>query len=179
MNAWDRHHVEPASVDDAILHARIAETILWCESLGSIAACRWTRLPLDWRHEDPDELVCNIGRDRQAAAGTCRPRSPFPIPGRFLLHFPDENLCDGIAEYASDGFFDVFNVPPIDTWVSWFIERGRRAVERPYLLCYAPSWALRSADAGIDVNPEACIMWLDQSDVALRRRVEAFAHARR
>lgn len=37
-----------------------------------------------------------------------------------------------------------------------------------------------AADAGIDVNPEACIIWLDDSDVSTRRRVEALtSRARR
>lgn len=176
---WERGHVVPALVADVILHARIAETMLWCESLASLADCRPTQLRQNLLHDGPDDLVCSIGNDRRNAARSRKlptwRQPPFGLAGRFMLHFPDENLTDGAAELASDGFFDVFNVPPVDTWVSWFVEEGRPLVERRYLLCYVPSWALLSARAGIEVNPEACIVWLDESDVAIRLRVEAFA----
>src|SRR5262249_9402333 len=34
-----------------------------------------------------------------------------------LAYFPDENLSDGAAAVASDGYFDYDNIPPWDTWV--------------------------------------------------------------
>jgi hypothetical protein len=30
--------------------------------------------------------------------------------GRILLYAPEDNLCDGAAQYASKGFFDVDNI---------------------------------------------------------------------
>jgi hypothetical protein len=37
--------------------------------------------------------------------------------GRLVAYFPDDNLFDGAAEAESQGFFDVDNIPPYDTWV--------------------------------------------------------------
>jgi hypothetical protein len=70
--------------------------------------------------------------------------------GRLLKYAPDENLCDGAAQYSSKGFFDVDNIPPWDTWIC-FIE--------PYLISWVPPRLLDLASVGIDMNPEQCILW--------------------
>ena len=96
-----------------------------------------------------------------------------------MVYFPDENLCDGYAELVSKVFFDVDNLPAYDTWVSFFDEESRpQRSSRRYLICYVPVAAIDAAGAGIDGNPEECIVWLDQSDVAIRRRVEEFTRRR-
>ena len=92
-----------------------------------------------------------------------------------MLYFPDENLSDGAAEAASEGFFDVFNAPAYDTWVSFFIEENRpQRSSRRYLLCYVPPRSIEAATTGIEVNPEECIVWLDHSDVSIRQRLGRF-----
>jgi hypothetical protein len=68
--------------------------------------------------------------------------------GRLLLFVPSETLMDGGAKYTSNGFFDVNNVPPWDTWVS----------DRT-LVSWVPPVLVETAQRGIDVNPEACIVW--------------------
>jgi hypothetical protein len=70
--------------------------------------------------------------------------------GRLLKYAPNENLCDGAAQYSSKGFFDVDNIPPWDTWIC-FIE--------PYLISWVPPRLLDIANTGIDANPEQCILW--------------------
>ncbi len=91
-----------------------------------------------------------------------------------MLFFPDENLSDGYAAQVSGGFFDVDNLPACDTWVSFFVENSHpRFSARRYLLCYVPAPLVDAANAGIEGNPESCIVWLEQSDTSIRRRVEA------
>jgi hypothetical protein len=70
--------------------------------------------------------------------------------GRLLLYYPHENLACGAAEFSSNGFFDVNNVPPWDIWVD-FSERT--------LVSWVPPAFLEAAQMGIDVNPEGCISW--------------------
>ena len=70
--------------------------------------------------------------------------------GRLLLYAPDENLCDGAAQYSSKGFFDIDNVPPWDTWICFF---------EPYLVSWVPPRLVELANIGIEVNPEECICW--------------------
>lgn len=98
-------------------------------------------------------------------------RSSGEVPslagGRLLVYFPEEDLADGAAESESGGFFDVHNAPPWDTWVAMVEDdEGDRA--RPYLVSWVPPEFLMLAEAGIHVNPEECIRWLDDTDVAMR-----------
>ena len=82
--------------------------------------------------------------------------------GRFLVYGPDEELSDGAAEQETNGFFDVANCPPWDTWVAFIEEphpspNGRIA----YLVSWVPPDFVESVGRGIYVNPEQCIRWLE------------------
>ena len=85
-----------------------------------------------------------------------------------MIYFPDEDLADGAAESESDGFFDVDNAPPWDTWIA-MVEDDDAEPVRPYLVTWVPREFLKLAQAGISANPEECIRWLDDTDVAMRR----------
>jgi hypothetical protein len=74
--------------------------------------------------------------------------------GRFLFYVPSENLADGAAQYGSNGFFDVNNVPPWDIWVA-FSERT--------LVSWVPSVLVELAEKGIDAHIEGCIGWADST----------------
>jgi hypothetical protein len=39
--------------------------------------------------------------------------------GRLLIFEPDMTVFDGASENASQGYFDIYDVPPFDTWV-WY-----------------------------------------------------------
>lgn len=77
-----------------------------------------------------------------------------PNGGKLLLYAPDENLFDGAAEYSSKGLFDVDNIPPWDTWVCFFGE---------YIVSWVPPQLLDLANAGINVNPEQCVLCFPES----------------
>jgi len=162
---------------DGLLLARLAETVAWCDSLSEADIKRAEPLAPPLFHDGPDDLVCRIGHARQSQLRYRKLAVPYQPPvvaaGRFMLYFPDQNLCDGYAQQVSNGFFDVDNVPACNTWVSFFDETGHALTyARRYLLCYVPVAALAAADAGIEGNPEECIVWLEQAEVAIRRRVE-------
>jgi hypothetical protein len=72
--------------------------------------------------------------------------------GRMLLYVPEENLADGAAQYASNGFFDIENTPPWEIWVAY---------SDATLLSWVPPQLIGLAQSGIDVNPEQCIRWMD------------------
>lgn len=165
-------------MSDDLLLARLAETVTWCDALHESENYRTKTLSPSFFHDGPDDLVCGLGHARHNQLRykklTVPYEKPVIAPGRFMLYFPDENLCDGYAELVSNGFFDVDNVPAHDTWVSFFNEEKRPQLSsQRYLLCYVPLAAVDAADAGIEGNPEACIVWLDESDVSIRQRVEA------
>ena len=97
---------------------------------------------------------------------------PNLLGGRLLCFFPDGNLCDGAAELESDGFFDVCNTPPWDTWVGYFCdETDPNSSYANYLLAYVPKQLVSLASDGVLANVEQCIMWLDETGVKLRARI--------
>ena len=93
------------------------------------------------------------------------------LGGRLVVYFPDANLCDGAAEAASNGFFDVENTPPWDTWVALGSDPGhdKDPSYGTYLISWVPPQLIALASAGIDVNPEECIVWLENAAIAGRR----------
>jgi hypothetical protein len=88
---------------------------------------------------------------------------------RLLVYFPDAELADGAAEQETGGFFDVNNAPPWDTWVGFFHDSSAPdSSYARYLVAWIPDLFVPVAQKGIDVNPEGCIEWLDDSAVVLR-----------
>jgi hypothetical protein len=93
---------------------------------------------------------------------------PDLFGGRLLVYFPDAELCDGAAEAESNGFLDVHNCPPWDTWVGFFSDSADpSSSDANYLVAWIPAEFVELVSAGIAVNPEGCIAWLDTSHVSL------------
>lgn len=89
--------------------------------------------------------------------------------GRLLTYEPEQNLYDGAAMNATEGFFDIDNVPPWDLWLAYVREDGQQPAT--YLLAWVPPEWLKLASAGIAVNPEHCIRWAEDVDAAFVRQV--------
>lgn len=161
--------------DKVPFERRLAETIAWCAPRA--------------RADDPkqslrSEELCPslLERDRssalQSVAGYRGNRfgelpamkgSASLIGGRLLVYFPDADLADGAAEVQSRGFFDVHNVPPWDTWIALADDGpGSNVSYRQYVVCWVPPTLVTSAAAGIEVNPEECIAWLEHAAVRAR-----------
>jgi hypothetical protein len=175
FEVWSRGQIDSQSLSKSALQSRLAETIAWCNSLSWPNDLRSNALKPYLFHNGPDDLVCSVGRSRQ----TSLRYGNIPIPkgepelayGRLLVYFPDMNLSDGAAEVESEGFFDVFNVPPFDTWVTFFEDKTLESAYQKQLLCYVPAHAVQLAEAGVQVNPEECILWLDQAPCAAKELI--------
>lgn len=128
-------------------------------------------------HNGKDDIVCRIGFNRALLlnAFTWSKFSAFPdlLGGQLLVYFPDHDsdMYDGQSEVHSNGFFDVFNTPPCDTWVGYFFDPHSVNVEREYLLAYVPKPLVKLANKGINENVDGCIMWLADAPVAMRDRL--------
>jgi hypothetical protein len=89
-----------------------------------------------------------------------------------MVYFPDADLCCGAAEVESEGWFDVFNTPPWDTWVGFFRDDlPDTDAYANYLVAWVPPVFLEHVARGIEVNPEQCIRWLDETPCGLSRRL--------
>lgn len=180
IEIWSRGQNDPLAIPDSVLYSRIADTIAWCSSILNDetleASMRSLELYPQNLHDGRDDVVCDVGSTRhwQIRATTTGPLNAMPNlkGGRLLCYFPDADLCDGAAEQESDGFFDIHNTPPWDTWIGYFSDRSDSGGGyENYLLAYVPKQLLAVAAAGIRVNPEECIMWLDDTEVKIRSRV--------
>ncbi len=165
-------------VDD--LEAQIDEASRWC-------ALRCAEGGADADLSEPDlaprpletnrwNALHDVGALRRALLPRHR-TTQEPLAGRFLVYFPDADLCDGAAAAASEGFFDDYNCPPLGTWIGYFDDATDEADAAPdyagYLLCWVPEPFCKLANEGVSVNPEACIRWLDETDVRLRPLLQA------
>jgi hypothetical protein len=127
--------------------------------------------------------VLDLSINREIALGRALTAPQNSLAGgRLLVYGPDEELSDGAAEVETDGFFDVANCPPWDTWVAFMEEpppapQGRVA----YLISWVPREFLDLVDRGIQVNPEQCIRWLDDCTDPFAQYLaqEVLARARR
>ncbi|MFN7770031.1 MAG: hypothetical protein ACK5WR_17230 [Planctomycetaceae bacterium] len=173
---WERNQIDPTAIPDTVLYSRLADTIEWCrrilddQTIGP--SMRTHMIAPRIFHDGRDDVVCDVGSSRhwQIRATTTIPAISMPNlnGGRLLCYFPDDTLSDGAAEHVSDGFFDYFNTPPWDTWVGYFEDRETRYDN--YLLSYVPERLVALAEGGILVNPERCILWLEDTNVKLKSR---------
>jgi hypothetical protein len=88
------------------------------------------------------------------------------------VYLPDVDLCDGAAQAHSKGFFDVYNAPPWDTWVA-MLQDSEGTYRDPYLISWVPPEFASLAQNGIDVNPEQCIVWLEDTTLQIRHHLHA------
>lgn len=180
FDPWARGSIDSALISDKVLFTRTIQVISWClektANENFDPKLRSERLLPRLFHQGGDDLICDVGHSRALCMGRksneIAEKFPDLCGGRLLAYFPDEELSDGIAEIESKGFFDIYNAPPWDTWIGYFEDKSYFAKSsRNYLLAYVPPKIVGLADAGIEVNPEECIQWLDQASVQLARRL--------
>ena len=157
-----------ASLDPFLL--RLSQTVAWSIHRADPAHPRES---LRYPHHRPRTLAPDyFAVVREVTAGPWRdgPRQVRGLAGgRLLVYFPDADLTDGAAEVESGGFFDVFNTPPWDTWVAFAADdAASHDCNANYLIAYVPPVFLEACSAGITANPEECIVWLEDADVAFR-----------
>ncbi|MCA1819166.1 MAG: hypothetical protein LC620_03805, partial [Halobacteriales archaeon] len=200
MSWWDGRGVPLSQMyrpeEQAAFRQRVAETIAWCrakarpddpaQSLrtlelrpGSLGGHGEANLPEKREHEVRRLEVSRIGFARKRLLGQAPQADiqPTLAGGRLVVYEPDTNLFDGAAQLASDGFFDVNNVPPWDTWLDYFPPTkegtGKYSTDdHGKLVAWVPSPFLAAADIGIRVNPEDCIRWADQDNDIMGLLVE-------
>ncbi len=178
MFAWNPGQISVPHLKWNSIFERVFEASLWCDSHASILDPTGCLRSLELRpplvSKDRDESVCCVGISRSHGLGGKTASTAFPAlhGGKLLAYFPDANLADGAAEAASRGFFDVNNTPPWDSWVAYFEDSEFKSQRRDfanYLVAYVPAVMVETAGAGIIVNPEECIAWLDQTNTQLKR----------
>ena len=161
---------------------RLAQTIFWCatrpDTTNPESCFRTAALRPSLFEENRFHMVDRVVRGREAWGGEEIRAAKIPDAlggGRLLISFPDGNLCCGAAEQQTDGFFDVDNVPPWDTWVLYWEDEEKNvdSFAAEYLIAWVPPAFVESANEGINVNPEQCIMWLSDTSVEVAQVLRA------
>ena len=160
------------------LERRLRETAEWCRrhvDLRAIGTCLRSRsVAPQFLARDRWQSVHDVAIMRRQELGPIDFRG-FEAPrGRLLVYYPDAELSDGAAEQASQEFFDVYNAPPWGTWVGYFEETGSDESYGSYVVAWVPEQLVPLVSAGIEVNPEECIAWLDGANVSVRPIIELF-----
>jgi hypothetical protein len=80
-------------------------------------------------------------------------------PGQLLICEFNASISSGESERATNGFFDVDDRPPWDTWI--FALRATLAGEanQAILVSWVPESLRVVVNAGIEANPYGCIYW--------------------
>lgn len=170
------------TVDVVPFDVRLAETVLYCGSRASvedpIGCLRIEELrPLPHTRDRGDSVVYVATlRHRPFYADKVKPAvNPADLRGgRLLVYFPDADLSDGAAEVESRGFLDVYNAPPWATWIAHRNDARGDVSTDSYLVSWVPSCFVDGVAAGIRVNPEECIQWLEDADVSARDELRRF-----
>ncbi len=144
---------------------RLAETVSWCvRRSGTVPlgdALRSPGLAPPTAASWPD-TVRAVATARLHALGRSWRRTIDPLGGGLLLvHFPTPPHSHGAARAASDGYFDLRDAPPWDSWAAYIEE-----AERSYLVAWVPPEALAQASAGITVAGTS-LGWLTSAGLGL------------
>ena len=152
---------------------RLALTIYWCEEHGDVSSpassLRTIELCPHLLEVDRVYTVQSVADRRTYHGGpeVMNAKIPDDLAGRLLVYFPNGNLACGAAEVETDGFFDIDNVPPWDTWVTYIQDARHAEYDSEYLVAWVPRDFVELADQGVKVNPEECIQWLADTSLEL------------
>jgi len=168
--------------DDTPFELRLGQAIAWCapradprDPVGSLRSesLRPRVLEVD-RRAAVFGVVNYRTTDRPAYRAAPVTTAADLTGGRLLAYFPDAELSDGAAEQETGGFLDVHNAPPWDTWVALFRDPAAEDISyADYLVSWVPPAFVEAVARGIDVNPESCILWVDDTHTPLAAELRA------
>jgi hypothetical protein len=163
---------------------RLAETIAWCNyRLAQDATPESLRKVLP--KPEPYGTFSESEEFLEFASGLFVTRSHLiqssglllPSPeeirqyeGRLLIFLPDCAFAsDGVAELASDGFFDFMEYPPWDTWIYAVDEPviGSGSPEKPEwlpgteLVSLVPPQFVKKVQSAIESTADQAIFWIE------------------
>ena len=98
--------------------------------------------------------VAAIATSRLELLGSAPPLADaIPQGDRILAFLPRDSLFHGSSPPECDGFIDVDEIPPWDTWIVFVGEM---------LLSWVPAVMVAGVDSAIRCNPEESIRWASE-----------------
>ncbi|MBC9909308.1 hypothetical protein [Chitinophaga varians] len=78
--------------------------------------------------------------------------------GKIAAHEIYVTVVDGAAEVASNGYVDINDLPPVDTWIYQAYRIGKGY---PVLYCWVPNAFVADVQAAMDVHVLDNYEWID------------------
>lgn len=101
------------------LEKRVNETHVWCQNYGVHERYRSEKLQPSLLSSDRHSAVEFVANKRSTLLAVDKTEfDKTEHQGRLLAVYLDESQVDGVAEKVTGGFFDLYDVPPWDTWIS-------------------------------------------------------------
>jgi hypothetical protein len=92
----------------------------------------------------------------------CKPiNSTNNYKGKILVATIDEVITDGFSESETNGFIDINDCPPIDTW--FYLGRNKNG---RVIFAWIPEKFVPVVDNGREVNMLDCFYWYSEADTA-------------
>ncbi len=86
--------------------------------------------------------------------------------GKLLIYEPDCTLLEGASAQESQGFFDDYDCPPVDTWIDFF-DMSDGFFEQNSVVSWIPEKYVLLAERGVFVSSTECIYWLEKTNSPL------------
>ncbi|MBY0399852.1 hypothetical protein K2X89_06120 [Myxococcota bacterium] len=99
------------------------------------------------------------------------------LPGDFVCHRPGRSLGTGEAEIASRGFFDVWDRPPLVTWIGVLQGTPESVADGLWIVAWVGVEALEAARAGCRACPNGALAHIDDVSASAAEQLRAAACA--
>ena len=152
----------------------LREAQAWCAAKADLArpkdCFRDERLRPQMLPPSRRDAVDDVRRNRRLYSDRQVPGNLETViaGGRLIAYSPDCHLACGMSEVETKGYFDVNNTPPWDTWVALLHAPNAKHWESS-LIAWVPSVFVPLVQAGINVIPEQCVLWLDDCPASLQQ----------
>ncbi|AEV98985.1 hypothetical protein A4D02_10535 [Niastella koreensis] len=123
------------------------------EDVQTITQAHWTIDPFD----NPN-IIAKMFHDqlvhKEACLGGISPPGE-KYHGDIVISSINESVLDGASEVQSFGLFDIYDIPPIDTWFYLMNTDGGKRL----LFAWIPEGYIHYANNAVEVNCMDCIGW--------------------
>ncbi|MEM9955432.1 MAG: hypothetical protein AAF846_27770, partial [Chloroflexota bacterium] len=84
--------------------------------------------------------------------------------GRLIGFLVGASFNDGVAEFVSDGYFNLVNYPPYCTWLYYIEDREIDIPSYSHLIAWIPPEFVDVAIAGLEVDASECLFLLNDEN---------------
>ena len=176
VNLWRLRHYRLRRRGHLAAKGELRETQTWCAIRADVArpkdCLRDERLRPQLLPPSRRDAVDDVRRNRRLYSyrQVSGDLETAIAGGRLIAYNPDFNLACGTSEVETKGYLDVDNTPPPpwDTWVA-LLDAPKAKYWESSLIAWVPPVFVPLVQAGINVIPEGCVLWLVDCPASLQQ----------